>query len=196
MAERNQLALPNEDGGAGEPPLVRARVESVPGSLWTMNSRVKDVLLDGVPPPNEVSLSQCLERVGCDGGVVNGNIKMDIVIQRPEQFIPDENTRRRILSLPECRTYALVYKVVPLLEEKGIAGLQQWGDADNAAVKNTVRDALADERLWNKTRGLLDAAYNVAKDAEAREKERIERERLRNAGNVVVEVIAGAFESV
>ncbi|CCD20014.1 putative retrotransposon hot spot protein 4 (RHS4) [Trypanosoma vivax] len=197
MAERNQLALPNEDGGAGEPPLVRARAESVPGSLWTMNSRVKDVLLDGVPPPNEVSLRQCLERVGCDGGVANGNIKMDIVIQRPEQFIPDENTRRRILSLHECRTCALVYKVVPLLEGKGITSVRQWGGADkNTDAKRAVKDELADERLWNTTRGLLDNAFDAVKDADAREKERIERERLRNAGNVVVEVIAGAFESV
>ncbi|KAH8609274.1 putative retrotransposon hot spot protein 4 (RHS4) [Trypanosoma vivax] len=105
MAERNQLALPNEGGGAGEPPLVRARVESVPDPRWTLGSRVKDVLLDGVPPPDNVmSLSECLERVGCDERVANGNVKMDVVIQRPEQFIPDEHTRRRILSLPECQT--------------------------------------------------------------------------------------------
>ncbi|CCD21047.1 hypothetical protein, conserved in T. vivax [Trypanosoma vivax Y486] len=192
MAERNQLALPNEGASAGEPPLVRARLEDVPGPRWTLDSRVRDVLLDGVPPPDKKMLSECLERVGCDRGVANGNIKMDIVIQEPEQFIPDENTRRRILSLHECQTYALVYKVVPLLRGEGITSVGQWGGADeNTDAKRAVKDGLADERLWNTTRGLLDAAYNVAKDAEAREKERIGI-----AGNVVGEVIAGAFESV
>ncbi|CCD18364.1 hypothetical protein, conserved in T. vivax [Trypanosoma vivax Y486] len=197
MAERNQLALPNEGGGAGEPPLVRARVESVPGPRWTLSSRVKDVLLDGVPPPDNVSLSECLERVGRDERVANGNIKMDVVIQRPELFIPDADLREMVLSLPECQTYALVYRVVPLLRRKGITDLKQWGGADeNTDAKRAVKDGLANDWLWNTTRGLLDSAFNVAKDAEEREKERIERERVQNIGNVAGKVIPGAFESV
>ncbi|KAH8610540.1 putative retrotransposon hot spot protein 4 (RHS4) [Trypanosoma vivax] len=177
---------------------LRKRLRGDDGApRWTVNSRVKDVLLDGAPPPNEVLLSYFLNIVRHCGPDIDGNVRMDVVIQEPEQFIPDENTRRLVLSLPECRTYALVYRAVPLLEEKGITNLQQWDDADkNADAKRAVKDGLADDGLWNKTRGLLDAAFNVAKDAEAREKERIERERLRNAGNVVGEVIAGAFESV
>ncbi|CCD18598.1 hypothetical protein, conserved in T. vivax [Trypanosoma vivax Y486] len=193
MARRKRLVRKNEDGGAGDPPLVRPRLESVPGPRWTLGSRVKDVLLDGVPPPNEVSLSQCLERVGCDGGVPNGDFKMDVVIQRPEQFIPDADLREMILSLSECRAYALVYKVVPLLEEKGIAGLKQWGDANNAAVKNTVRDALADDGLWNKTRGLLDNAFNAVNDAE--ERERREEERI-ESGIKKVTLVEGLYDSV
>ncbi|KAH8608477.1 putative retrotransposon hot spot protein 4 (RHS4) [Trypanosoma vivax] len=63
MAGRSQPALPNEGGSAGEPPLSRARVESVPGPLWTLNSDVADVLLRGARPPEEVLLSECLERV-------------------------------------------------------------------------------------------------------------------------------------
>ncbi|KAH8615833.1 putative retrotransposon hot spot protein 4 (RHS4) [Trypanosoma vivax] len=177
---------------------LRKRLRGDDGApRWTVNSCVADVLLDGAPPPNEVLLSYFLNIVRHCGPDIDGNVRMDVVIQEPEQFIPDENTRRLVLSLPECRTYALVYRAVPLLEEKGITNLQQWDDADkNADAKRAVKDGLADEGLWNKTRGLLDAAFNVAKDAEAREKERIERERLRNAGNVVGEVIAGAFESV
>ncbi|KAH8605319.1 putative retrotransposon hot spot protein 4 (RHS4) [Trypanosoma vivax] len=196
MAGRKRLVRKNESGGAGEPPLSRARVESVPDPRWTLKSSVRDVLLDGVPPPDNVMLlSECLERVGYRKRVANGNVKMDIVIQEPEFYIPDEHTRRRILSLPECRTYALVYRVIPLLEEKGITSVGQWGGADkNADAKRAVRDELADDRLWNKTRGLLDAAFNVAKDAEMKEK--IERKRVRNAGNVAGVVIPGAFESV
>ncbi|KAH8605344.1 putative retrotransposon hot spot protein 4 (RHS4) [Trypanosoma vivax] len=99
-----------------------------------------------------------------------------------------------ILSLTECQSCALVYKVVPLLRGHQITALFQWGSADeNTDAKRAVRNELADDRLWNKTRGLLDAAFSVAKDAEARKKE---RERARNAGNTVGEVIAGAFESV
>ncbi|CCD21218.1 putative retrotransposon hot spot protein 4 (RHS4) [Trypanosoma vivax] len=195
MAERNQLALPNEDGGAGEPPLVPARVESVPGPRWTMNSRVKDVLLDGAPPSNEVPLKQCLERVGCDERVANGNVRMDVVIQEPEFYIPDEHTRRRILSLPECQTYALVYKVVPLLRGEGITSVGQWGGADeNADAKRAVKDGLADKRLWNTVCGLLDSALNAVNDAEERERRR-EEERI-ESGIKQVTLVEGLYNSV
>ncbi|KAH8606511.1 putative retrotransposon hot spot protein 4 (RHS4) [Trypanosoma vivax] len=96
---------------------------------------------------------------------------MDVVIQRPERFITDDDLREMVLSLPECQTYALVYKAVPLLRRKGITGLLQWGGADeNADAKRAVRDALADDGLWNTVCSLLDIAFNVAKDAEARGK--------------------------
>ncbi|KAH8612739.1 putative retrotransposon hot spot protein 4 (RHS4) [Trypanosoma vivax] len=160
-------------------------------TTWTLNSRVIDVLLDGARPPDNVMLlSECLERVGCDERVANGNVRMDVVIQRPEFYIPDEHARRGILSLPECQTYALVYRAVPLLRGKGIVGLLQWGVPDeNADAKRAVRDALGDERLWNTVRGLLDAAFNVAKNAEA-------RERALASGNAAAVVMPGVFESV
>ncbi|KAH8603649.1 putative retrotransposon hot spot protein 4 (RHS4) [Trypanosoma vivax] len=128
MAGRGRRVRQNEGGSAGEPPLSRARVESVPGPLWTLNSRVSDVLLDGARPPDNVMLlSECLERVGSDERVANGNVRMDVVIQEPEFYIPDENTRRRILSLPECQTYALVYRAVPLLRGHQITSLPSVG---------------------------------------------------------------------
>ncbi|KAH8606611.1 putative retrotransposon hot spot protein 4 (RHS4) [Trypanosoma vivax] len=172
MAGRGRRVRQNEGGSAGEPPLSRARVESVPGPLWTLNSRVGDVLLDGARPPDNVMLlSECLERVRHRGTGIDGNVRMDVVIQEPEFYIPDEHTRRRILSLPECQTYALVYRAVPLLRRKGITGLLQWGGADeNADAKRAVRDALADDGLWNTVCSLLDIAFNAAKDAEARGK--------------------------
>ncbi|CCD19117.1 hypothetical protein, conserved in T. vivax, (fragment), partial [Trypanosoma vivax Y486] len=167
MAGRGRRVRQNECGSAGEPPLSRARVESVPGPRWTLNSDVADVLLRGARPPEEVLLSECLERVGSDERMANGNVRMDVVIQRPERFIPDDDLREMILSLPECQTYALVYRAVPLLEEKGITSVRRWGGADeNADAKGVVRDELADKRLWNKTCGLLDDAFNAAKDAE------------------------------
>ncbi|CCD19142.1 hypothetical protein, conserved in T. vivax [Trypanosoma vivax Y486] len=170
MAGRNQLARPNEGGGAGKPPFSRARMESVPGPRWTLNSRVADVLLRGVRPPDNVMLSECLVRVGHRGTNIDGGVRMDVVIQKPEQFIPDADVRRRILSLCECRTYALVDKAVPLLRGHRIASVLQWGGADeNTDAKRSVRDALADDGLWNKTRGLLDDAFYFAKNAEARQ---------------------------
>ncbi|KAH8616175.1 putative retrotransposon hot spot protein 4 (RHS4) [Trypanosoma vivax] len=190
MGRRSRRVRQDEGGGAGEPPLLRARVESVPGPRWTLSSRVRDVLLDGVPPPEEVLLSECLERVGCDERVANGNVRMDVVIQRPERFIPDADLREMILSLPECQTYALVYRVVPLLEGNGITNFQQWGGADeNTDAKRAVRNELVDDRLWNKTRGLLDAAFSVAKDAEA-------RKRVVMSESEAAVFVPGAFESV
>ncbi|CCD19523.1 hypothetical protein, conserved in T. vivax, partial [Trypanosoma vivax Y486] len=191
MAGRGRRVRQNEGGSAGEPPLSRARVESVPGPLWTLNSRVGDVLLDGARPPDNVMLlSECLERVRHRGTGIDGNVRMDVVIQEPEFYIPDEHTRRRILSLPECQTYALVYRAVPLLRRKGITGLLQWGGADeNADAKRAVRDALADDGLWNTVCSLLDIAFNAAKDAEARGK-------VVMSDSEAAVVITGAFESV
>ncbi|KAH8606542.1 putative retrotransposon hot spot protein 4 (RHS4) [Trypanosoma vivax] len=190
MAGRKRLVRQDEGGGAGEPPLLRARVESVPGPRWTLSSDVADVLLRGAPPPEEVLLSECLERVGHRGTDIDVDARMDIVIQRPEWFIPDADLREMILSLPECQTYALVYKVVPLLRVHRITALFQWGGADeNADAKRAVRDALADDRLWNKTRGLLDAAFSVAKDAEA-------RKRVVMSESEAAVFVPGAFESV
>ncbi|KAH8615796.1 putative retrotransposon hot spot protein 4 (RHS4) [Trypanosoma vivax] len=190
MAGRGRRVRQNEGGSAREPPLSRARVESVPGPRWTLNSRVSDVLLEGARPPEEVLLSECLERVRHRGTDIDGNVRMDVVIQRPERFIPDADLREMILSLPECQTYALVYRAVPLLRGHQITSVRRWGGADeNADAKRAVRDALADERLWNTVSGLLDDAFNAAKDAEARGKV------VKSKSEAAV-VITGAFESV
>ncbi|KAH8606477.1 putative retrotransposon hot spot protein 4 (RHS4) [Trypanosoma vivax] len=190
MGRRSRRVRQDEGGGAGEPALSRARVESVPGPRWTLSSRVADVLLDGVPPPEEVLLSECLERVRHRGTDIDGNVRMDVVIQEPEFYIPDEHTRRRILSLPECQTYALVYRAVPLLRGHRITSVRQWGGADeNADAKRAVRDALADDWLWNTVCGLLDDAFSVAKDAEA-------RKRVVMSESEAAVFVPGAFESV
>ncbi|CCD20185.1 retrotransposon hot spot protein, (RHS), (fragment), partial [Trypanosoma vivax Y486] len=159
-------------------------------TTWTLNSDVADVLLRGARPPDNVMLSECLERVGHRGTGIDGSVRMDVVIQEPEFYIPDERARRRILSLPECQTYALVHRIIPLLRRKGIAGLLQWGVADeNADAKRAVRDALADDGLWNTVCGLLDAAFSVAKDAEVRERALASRD-------AAAVVMPGVFESV
>ncbi|KAH8617469.1 putative retrotransposon hot spot protein 4 (RHS4) [Trypanosoma vivax] len=176
MAERNQLASKNECGSAGEPPLSRARFGDVPDPRWTMNSSVRDVLLDGARLIGNQKLRGFIASLGIANVELAGDVQMSIFVNEPEVYITDENRRGCILSLPECQKYAFVYRVVPLLRGKGITSVQQWGGADeNADAKRAVKDELADERLWNSTRGLLDAAFNAAKDAEARE-ERIERE--------------------
>ncbi|CCD20101.1 hypothetical protein, conserved in T. vivax, partial [Trypanosoma vivax Y486] len=160
-------------------------------TTWTLNSRMADVLLDGAPPPDNVMLlSECLERVRHRGTDIDGNVRMDVVIQEPEFYIPDEHTRRRILCLPECQTYALVYRAVPLLRGHRITSVLRWGGADeNTDAKRAVRDALADERLWNTVCGLLDAAFNAAMGGGA-------SERTDEAWKTSGAVIPGAFESV
>ncbi|KAH8609292.1 putative retrotransposon hot spot protein 4 (RHS4) [Trypanosoma vivax] len=157
-------------------------------TTWTLDSRVRDVLLDGARPPDNVMLlSECLERVRHRGTDIDGNVRMDVVIQRPERFIPDADLREMILSLPECQAYALVYRAVPLLRRKGITGLLQWGGADeNTDAKRAVRDELADDGLWNTVCSLLDIAFNAAKGGGASERSESE------AGKV----IPAAFESV
>ncbi|KAH8615826.1 putative retrotransposon hot spot protein 4 (RHS4) [Trypanosoma vivax] len=159
-------------------------------TTWTLNSRVTDVLLRGARPPEEVPLSECLERVRHRGTDIDVDARMDIVIQRPEQFIPDADLREMVLSLPECQTYALVYRAVPLLEGNGITNFQQWYGADeNTDAKRAVRNALANGWLWNTVCGLLNIAFNAAKDAET-------RKRVVMPESEAAVFVPGAFESV
>ncbi|CCD18885.1 hypothetical protein, conserved in T. vivax [Trypanosoma vivax Y486] len=193
MAERNQLALTNEGADPGGPPLMRARVESVPGPQWTLSSDVLDVLLRGSPPPDNQKLSSFIAYLGILNVELAGDVQMSVFVNEPEFYIPDEHGRRRVLSLSECRTYALVYRAVPLLRGHRITSVRRWGGPDeNTDAKRAVRDALADERLWNTVCGLLDDAYNVAKDAD--EKEKIERERERSIAKVIE--VEGLYDSV
>ncbi|CCD18764.1 hypothetical protein, conserved in T. vivax [Trypanosoma vivax Y486] len=166
-----------QDQGAGdEPPFARVRLEGAPHPVWTLDSSVGDVLLRGARPPEQVPLSECLVRVGCRAADIGVDVRMDDVIREPELYIPDADMRARVLNLPECQTCALVCKVVPQLERNGIASVLQWGGAGNAVAKRAVRNAVADDGLWNTTRCLLDAAFSAAKDADARE--RAERKRI------------------
>ncbi|KAH8603232.1 putative retrotransposon hot spot protein 4 (RHS4) [Trypanosoma vivax] len=84
----------------------------------TLNSDVADVLLRGARPPEEVLLSECLERVRHRGTDIDGNVRMDVVIQRPERFIPDADLREMILSLPECQRTRLFTGLFHCSEEK------------------------------------------------------------------------------
>ncbi|KAH8609013.1 putative retrotransposon hot spot protein 4 (RHS4) [Trypanosoma vivax] len=125
--------------------------------------------------PSDVLLRYFLKIVGHRGAGINGNVGMDAVIREPEFYIPDADVRRGVLNLSACRAYALVYRVVPLLEGKGITRVLQWrGSYENAGAKREVRDELGDDMLWNMTCGLLDGAFYAARDADARE--RVERE--------------------
>ncbi|CCD18787.1 retrotransposon hot spot (RHS) protein, putative, (fragment), partial [Trypanosoma vivax Y486] len=149
------------------------------------------------PSPNEVLSSHFLNIVRYQGTDIDGNVRMDVVIQEPERFIPDDDLREMILGLPECQTYALVYRAVPLLRGHQITALFQWGGADeNTDAKRAVRDELANDGLWNTVCGLLDAAFSVAKDAESRERE-MEKEKIREMGRerVEVEVVGSAGKS-
>ncbi|CCD18298.1 hypothetical protein, conserved in T. vivax [Trypanosoma vivax Y486] len=176
-----------QDQGVGdEPPFAQVHLEDVPRQRWTLYSIVGDVLLRGARPPEQVPLSECLVRVGCQAAGIDVDVRMDDVIREPELYIPDADMRRRVLNLSACQTYALVCKVVPQLERNGITSVLEWGGADESGVaKRAVRNALADDGLWNTTRCLLDAAFSAAKDADARERadreraewERFERER-------------------
>ncbi|KAH8615077.1 putative retrotransposon hot spot protein 4 (RHS4) [Trypanosoma vivax] len=94
---------------------------------------------------------------------------MDDVIREPQSYIPDADVRRRVLNLSACQTYALVCKVVPQLQRNGITSVLEWGGADESGIaKRAVRNAVADDGLWNTTRCLPDAAFSAAKDADAR----------------------------
>ncbi|ORC92774.1 putative retrotransposon hot spot (RHS) protein, partial [Trypanosoma theileri] len=139
-----------------QPPAVRARVETVPQPRWTLNSRVREVLLDGLNIPETPKLNDFLRNNVGGRGVVdsNENVTMEAFVVNPAVFIQDKELIRLITALPAYKRVEVANNLNEAaynLEEAGVYSLQQW---DEFTEK---------ERILLMARGKLDGALNIAK---------------------------------
>ncbi|KAH8606064.1 hypothetical protein ERJ75_001552800 [Trypanosoma vivax] len=113
---------------------------------WTLDSNVKDVLLRGASPPENVKLSAFLRTVG-GGFVSTEDVYMSFFILAPQKYIPDKEQLAKLVKTLECTAYELFYMVVPFLERKGISTLRHWADRGRG-VRPSPSDNIRDD-IWN-----------------------------------------------
>ncbi|ORC87296.1 putative retrotransposon hot spot protein (RHS), partial [Trypanosoma theileri] len=144
-----------------QPPAVRARVEVVPQPKWTSNSRVREVLLDGLNLLETPKLNDFLRNNVGGRGVVdsNENVTMEAFVVKPDMYIQDKEMIRFITALPAYERIRenmgilrekvrVLNEVAYNLEKAGVYSLQQWDEFTDK------------ESILLMARGILNAALN------------------------------------
>ncbi|ORC84729.1 putative retrotransposon hot spot (RHS) protein, partial [Trypanosoma theileri] len=140
-----------------QPPAGRARVEVVPQPKWTLNTRVREILLDGLNIPETPKLNDFLRNNVGGRGVVdsNENVTMEAFVIQPDMYIENKKLRDHITALPAYErikeNMGILREVANNLEKAGVYYLQQW---DEFTEK---------ESILLMARGKLDGALNIAK---------------------------------
>ncbi|CCD20975.1 hypothetical protein, conserved in T. vivax [Trypanosoma vivax Y486] len=199
-------------------PLQRARLESdvaVPEQsavaptppAWSLDTKVKVVLLEGAAPPADMKLSDFLTGIGEDI-VPTRDVSMRLCICDPTDYIQNNRQRERVLIKQEFMAYELFYRVAPFLEGKAISSLKQWAESGRG-VRPSPSDNIRDH-IWNAATARLNAAVDSIKRDIPNEaalvqqvslEERVamltkEIQKLRTQTSTKSEEIPGAFESV
>ncbi|CCD20610.1 hypothetical protein, conserved in T. vivax [Trypanosoma vivax Y486] len=202
-----------------EPSRRRARSESdvaVPeqsaaaptAPSWSLDTKVKVVLLEGAAPPADVKLSAFLRSIGEDI-VPTRDVSMSVFVWAPQRYIPDEEQINAVLNAVRCLPYELFYKVAPFLERKAISSLRQWAESGRG-VRPSPSDNIRDH-IWNVATARLNAAVDSIKRYMANEAALVQQvsleERVAMTAEEIlnlrmqtstksVRVMPGAFESV
>ncbi|KAH8618779.1 putative retrotransposon hot spot protein 4 (RHS4) [Trypanosoma vivax] len=206
--------MSSASGPVDERPLQRARLESdvaVPeqsaaAPVWSLDTKVKVVLLEGAAPPADMKLSDFLSSIGEDI-VPTRDVSMRFFVWAPQRYIPDEEQRNAVLNTVTCMPYELFYKVAPFLERKAISSLKQWAESGRG-VRPSPSDNIRDD-IWNVAIARLNAAVDFKRDIpneaalvqQVSLEERVamltkEIQKLRTQTSTKSEEIPGAFESV
>nr|AAL14358.1 RHS1 [Trypanosoma brucei] len=182
--------VPPAAAAAAQPPQIRQRTEGRPN--WTMNSKVRDVLLEdyAVLQRYEVlrnmTVNDFIQKfVGGTFAVAEAeNVRMPIFVQSPEDYILDAGILGRVLGLDEFEEYKELYnqfsemkRKARYLDEKEIYYLRQWEEKGRGEIREFVGPM---------ARGRLDGALAAAKEA---------RERAAQTAGGAVE-LKGLYESV
>ncbi|ORC84453.1 retrotransposon hot spot (RHS) protein [Trypanosoma theileri] len=135
-----------------QPPAVRGRVEVVPQPKWTLNSRVREILVE-TPKLNDFLRNNVGGRGVVDS---NENVTMEAFIIEPDTYIQGKKLRDHIIALPAYKKIkedmGILREVANNLEKAGVYYLHQW---DKFKYK---------KRIPFMARGKLDGALNIAKE--------------------------------
>ncbi|EKG02169.1 retrotransposon hot spot (RHS) protein, putative [Trypanosoma cruzi] len=130
MAPRRGISCDGSDAAA------RHVVGSKQRPQWTMNSSVKDILLEGSTLRTDMKLNDFL-RSYLGGRAVVGkdhNVTMQAFVQEPGAYVKKQQLLRIIFNLTEYQELEATYK----LHHKGVFSLEQWRDYEG---KDTVTPA-------------------------------------------------------
>ncbi|PWU89970.1 putative retrotransposon hot spot (RHS) protein [Trypanosoma cruzi] len=159
---RQRRARPESEDVTDQPAATHIRVEEARQPQWTMNSTVKDILLEGSTLSTNMKLNDFLRNyVGGRAAVdEDSNVTMEVFVRRPNAYVQDQQLLEEILNLTAYQMYKL--------HHEGVHFLEQWRDYEG---KDTVAP-LARRKL----NGVLTQVL--------REEHREEVERARREGQV------------
>ncbi|PWU87401.1 putative retrotransposon hot spot protein (RHS) [Trypanosoma cruzi] len=137
QGDRQRRARPESEDVTDQPAATHIRVEEARQPQWTMNSTVKDILMEGSTFSTNMKLNDFLRNyVGGRAAVdEDHNVTMQVFVQEPDDYVQDQQLLRRIFNLPEYQVYKL--------NHEGVVSLEQWRDYEG---KDTVA-LLANEKL-------------------------------------------------
>ncbi|KAF8302810.1 putative retrotransposon hot spot (RHS) protein, partial [Trypanosoma cruzi] len=143
-------ARPESEDVTDQPAATHIRVEAQQPQ-WTMNSTVKEILMEGSTSRTEMKLNDFLRSNLGGRGVVrrNGNVVMEAFVRRPNAYVQDQQLLEDILNLTAYQVYKL--------HHEGVLSLEQWRDYEG---KDTVTPL---------ARGKLNAALTQILTEESRE---------------------------
>ncbi|EKG00918.1 retrotransposon hot spot (RHS) protein, putative [Trypanosoma cruzi] len=155
-------ARPELGGETGQPAATRKRAEARQ-QQWTMNSTVRDILLERNTLSYNMKLNDFLRNyVGGRAAVSEvHNVTMQVFVQEPDDYVQDQRLLEEILNLTEYQEMEAIYK----LHHEGVYSLEQWRGFKS---KNTVTPH---------AKGKLKAALTQIQTEERQRREAEERQR-------------------
>ncbi|RHW66950.1 retrotransposon hot spot (RHS) protein [Trypanosoma brucei equiperdum] len=164
---RDENVPPPPAAAAAQPPQIRQRTEEGPN--WTMNSKVRDVLLEDVllqryEVLRNMTVNDFIQKfVGGTFAVAEAeNVRMPIFVKNPRRYIVDAEILEDIQDTDEFKTLKTVIYLsekVDYLNEREISSLSQWEEKGRGEIREFVGPM---------ARGRLDGALAAAKRAEKR----------------------------
>ncbi|RNF02380.1 retrotransposon hot spot (RHS) protein, partial [Trypanosoma cruzi] len=143
---------------------------------WTMNSSVKDILLEGSTLRTDMKLNDFLRSNLGGKGVVkkNENVAMEVFVQEPGAYVKKQQLLRIIFNLTEYQALEAIYK----LHHKGVFSLEQWRDYEGKDTVTPLARGKLNAALTQIQRESREAEERLRREEEERLK-REEEERLR-----------------
>ncbi|PWU86952.1 putative retrotransposon hot spot protein (RHS,) [Trypanosoma cruzi] len=122
---RQRRARPESEDVTDQPAATHIRVEEARQPQWTMNSTVKDILMEGSTFSTNMKLNDFLRNyVGGRAAVdEDSNVTMQVFVQEPDDYVQDQRLLEEILNLTAYQALELfinfITRVCSLLNNGG-----------------------------------------------------------------------------
>ncbi|RNF09212.1 retrotransposon hot spot (RHS) protein, partial [Trypanosoma cruzi] len=132
QGDGQRRAMPELGGETGQPAATRRRAEARQ-QQWTMNSTVRDILLEGSTGMANMKLNDFLRDYVGGGAAVDEdhNVTMEVFVQEPDDYLQDQQIFDEIHNITEYRELeerGILLEATTNLEGEGVFILEEWRD--------------------------------------------------------------------
>ncbi|PWV04143.1 putative retrotransposon hot spot protein (RHS) [Trypanosoma cruzi] len=132
QGDGQRRARPELEGVTGQPAATRRRAKARQ-QQWTMNSTVRDILLEGSTGMANMKLNDFLRDYVGGGAAVDEdhNVTMEVFVQEPDDYVQDQQIFDEIHNLTEYRELeerGILSEATTNLEGEGVFILEEWRD--------------------------------------------------------------------